>query len=148
MVMRKLVHAALFLVISLAGVAVLFLILDAPFAAFAQLLVYVGAVAILILFAILLTRNAGEVTEDKSGIISGLAVTLLAGGTIAACIVGSGLLQRSPIAMSGPSAREIGEHLLSRNIIPVEIIAILLTAALLGAIILALEEMPPREEQK
>src|SRR5208283_6189314 len=65
MSLRNLVHCALSLVVALAGLAALYLQLDAQFVGFAQILVYIGAVAILIVFAILLTRN-GEPSRHSS----------------------------------------------------------------------------------
>src|SRR5690242_17583165 len=61
--LRNLVHCALSLVVTFAGLAALFLQLDAEFVGFAQILVYVGAVAILIVFAILLTRGSEPPSE-------------------------------------------------------------------------------------
>src|SRR5438445_11103850 len=58
MSLRNLVHCALCLIVTFAGLAALFLNLDAEFVGFAQILVYIGAVAVLILFAILLTRSS------------------------------------------------------------------------------------------
>src|SRR5580698_6228967 len=67
MLLKNLVHCALALTVALAGLALLFLGLDAQFAGFAQILVYIGAVAILVVFAILLTRGSETPT---SGIFS------------------------------------------------------------------------------
>src|ERR1051325_2376008 len=75
MSLRNLVHCALCLALSFLGVAGLFLHLNAGFIAFAQILVYVGAVAILIVFAILLTRNA-EGKEGKAATNLALSVPL------------------------------------------------------------------------
>ncbi|HEU5458303.1 MAG TPA: NADH-quinone oxidoreductase subunit J, partial [Terracidiphilus sp.] len=79
--MKNLVHCALAVSVAFAGLALLFLQLDAQFAGFAQILVYIGAVAILVVFAILLTRNA-EV--PKEGTV--FSKTWLAGLAIAAAV--------------------------------------------------------------
>lgn len=148
MTLRNLVHCALSLAISFIGVATLFLHLNAPFAAFAQILVYVGAVAILIVFAILLTRNS-ETQEDRSkgGALIGLAVTALVAGTFFFCISGSSLLNGTANKYEA-TTRALGEKLMSSHVIPLEIMALLLTAAMLGAVILAMPERSNREEQR
>src|ERR1017187_836709 len=79
MSLRNLVHCALALAVSFSGIAALYLQLDAQFVGFAEILVYVGAIAILIVFAILLTRS-GETPEKSvltSGWWTGIAVTAM-----------------------------------------------------------------------
>lgn len=146
--LRNLVHCALFLAISFVGIAVLFLNLEAPFAAFAQLLVYVGAVAILILFAVLLTRGGTNTSEERKGSITGIAISLLAGGAMVVCIGSSSVFQFARRNVVPVSTRELGEQLMTTHLLPLETIAILLTAALLGAVILALPEAARKEHSK
>src|SRR5215831_9813242 len=91
MSLRNLVHCALALTVAFAGLAAAFLQLDAQFVGFAQILVYVGAVAILIVFAILLTRG-GEAPEKSvfsSSWLAGLVVALAVFGVLAWTIVKS-----------------------------------------------------------
>src|SRR6266699_2640360 len=91
MALRNLVHCALSLVVTLAGLAALYLQLDAQFAGFAQILVYVGAVAILVVFAILLTRGA-EVPEPaivSSGWLTGIAVSVAVFALLTYCVANS-----------------------------------------------------------
>src|ERR1700757_5109820 len=79
----NLVHCALCLVGCFAGLAGLYLLLGAEFVGFAQVLVYVGAVAILVIFAILLTRNSereASIVAPKSSWVVGLAVAAMTGG--------------------------------------------------------------------
>jgi NADH-quinone oxidoreductase subunit J len=140
MSLPSLVHCALCLALSFLGVAGLFLHMDAGFVAFAQILVYVGAVAILIVFAILLTRNAGA-DEQRVGSPLWLGIPL-------AGIVGAILLHAvfsTKIAMSekvatAPPVRELGRALMTSHVVPLEVIGVLLTVALLGAVVLALPE--------
>lgn len=140
MSLRNLIHCALCLAVSFIGVATLFLHLNAPFAAFAQVLVYVGAVAILIVFAILLTRNSeGEEEKGRGGALVGVAVTVLVAGTFFFCISGSNLLGASANSYEGTS-QALGKKLMTSHVIPLEIMALLLTAAMLGAVIIALPE--------
>jgi len=140
--LKNLVHAALALTIAFLGLALLFLRLDAQFAGFAQILVYVGAVAILVVFAILLTRGS---ELPKEGVFS---KTWLAGLAIAAAVfavIAWAVLQASPWLPRESTApavtvNDIGNALMNRYVLPLEIVAVLLTAALLGAVIVAMHE--------
>src|SRR5437773_9755448 len=91
MSLRNLVHCALALVVAFAGLAAAYLQLDAQFVGFAQILVYIGAVAILIVFAILLTRG-GEAPEKavfSATWLTGVAVTVAVPGVLVWAIVNS-----------------------------------------------------------
>jgi NADH-quinone oxidoreductase subunit J len=147
--LRNLVHCALALTVAFAGLALLFLQLDAQFAGFVQILVYVGAVAILVVFAILLTRSSE--TPKDGGVFSN---TWLAGLIIAAAIfavLGWAVLQSLrglPHETGTPTAtvQQIGTALMGRYVLPLEIVASLLTAALIGAVIVALHEKKQEAE--
>src|ERR1700746_2785016 len=141
--LRNTVHCALAVTVAFAGLALLFLQLDAQFAGFAQILVYIGAVAILIVFAILLTRSSE--TPENSAVFSR---TWLAGLAVAAAVfavLGWAILQTAPVlpgATPAPTVtvQQIGEALMGRYVLPLEIVALLLTAALIGAVIVAMHE--------
>ena len=140
--LKNLVHAALALTVAFLGLALLFLRLDAQFAGFAQILVYVGAVAILVVFAILLTKGS-EVPRDGVFSKSWLAGVAIAAGVFA--VLGWAVLQAAPAlpnqaAVPAVTVNDIGNALMSRYVLPLEIIAVLLTAALLGAVIVAMHE--------
>lgn len=140
--LKNLVHCALALTVAFLGLALLFLRLDAQFAGFAQILVYVGAVAILVVFAILLTRGSEVPVE---GVFS---KTWLVGLAIAAAVfavLGWAVLQAGPwlpneTAAPQVTVNQIGQALMGRYVLPLEIVAVLLTAALLGAVIVAMHE--------
>jgi NADH-quinone oxidoreductase subunit J len=142
--LKNLIHCALSLTVAFAGLALLFLQLDAQFAGFAQILVYIGAVAILIVFAILLTRSS-ETTKKDEGVFSR---TWLAGLAVAAAVfavLGWAILQAAPWLPQTPpvptvTVQQIGEALMGRYVLPLEIVALLLTAALIGAVIVAMHE--------
>jgi NADH-quinone oxidoreductase subunit J len=145
--LKNTVHCALAVTAAFAGLALLFLQLDAQFAGFAQILVYIGAVAILVVFAILLTRGS----ETPAGGV--FSRTWFAGLLIAAAVfmvLGWAVL-RSPAALPDQSAapavtvQQIGQALMGRYVLPLEIVALLLTAAMLGAVIVAMHE---KGEQK
>ena len=149
--LKNTVHCALALTVAFAGIALLFLKLGAQFAGFAQILVYIGAVAILVVFAILLTRGS---ETPKDGVYSKFPLTGLAIAAAVFAVLGWAVLN-SASALPGaanPSAAaptvtvmDIGNALMSRYVLPLEIVALLLTAALIGAVIVAMHE---KEEAK
>jgi NADH-quinone oxidoreductase subunit J len=143
MTLRNLVHCALSLALAFAGLAMLYLQLDAQFAGFAQILVYIGAVAILIVFAVLLTRGSeppGEAICSSHWLV-GVGVAAVVFALVGGMILSSMALedhQQAPI----PSAtvRQLGDQLMTRYVLPLEVLGLLLTAAMIGAVILAMQE--------
>lgn len=140
--LKNLVHAALALTLAFLGLALLFLRLDAQFAGFAQILVYIGAVAILVVFAILLTRGSDL---PREGVFSKtwLVGLMIAAGVFA--ILGWADLESArwlPRSAAAPNVtvNDIGQALMGRYVLPLEIVAVLLTAAMLGAVIVAMHE--------
>lgn len=144
MSLRNLIHCALCLALTFLGVAGLFLHMNAGFVAFAQVLVYVGAVAILIVFAILLTRSSEQPETRRA---SNLVLSIPLAIVVAAILINAISSTTLPVAASAataPAVREIGLALMTSHVIPLEVIGLLLTVALLGAVVLALPE--PRSE--
>ncbi|MGO8756636.1 MAG: NADH-quinone oxidoreductase subunit J [Terracidiphilus sp.] len=140
--LKPLVHCALATTVAFAGLAMLFLELDAQFAGFAQILVYIGAVAILIVFAILLTRGS-ELPEGGVFGKTWLVGLVIAAGVFA--VLAWAVLQSVhavPQQASVPvvTVRDIGTALVGRYVLPLEIVALLLTAATIGAVIVAMHE--------
>lgn len=144
MSLRNLVHCALCLVVTFAGLAGLYLQLNAEFVGLVQILVYVGAVAIVIAFAILLTRS-GEVSGPMGTPAwpLGLAVAGLVAGALAAAVGTSSLVAREAGEVAVPAIKRIGEAMLGDYVLPLEVTALLLTAAMIGAIILAMQDRRP-----
>lgn len=147
---KNVVHAALFLVGALGGSAALFLLLSAEFVAWVLVLVYIGAVVVLFLFGIMITRaptglDQGLDSEKKTwaAVLSLAVFVALAWGSIEA--FGS-----NPVATTGtPTATEIlGESLLGRFVIPFEIVGFILLAALIGGITIARRDQTPLEEEE
>jgi NADH:ubiquinone oxidoreductase subunit 6 (subunit J) len=142
MTLRNLVHCALAMAVAFGGLALLYLQLDAQFIGFTQILVYIGAVAILIVFAILLTRG-GETPEkfifSASWLWGGL-VTAAVFATLAWAIKNSFASQREPAKEVEATVKQIGDALMTKFVLPLEIIGLLLTAALIGAVIIAMKE--------
>jgi NADH-quinone oxidoreductase subunit J len=142
MSLRNLVHCALALACALAGLAAIYLQLGAQFAGFAQILVYVGAVAILVVFAILLTRGA-EVPEPaivSSGWPIGIAVSVIVFGLLTWCVATSKFSVQNKGGTPELSVRQIGDELMGKYVLPLEVLGLLLTAALIGATIIAMRE--------
>lgn len=137
----NLVHCALCFAVSLLGMAGVFLWLGAEFAGFAQILVYVGAISIVVVFAILLTRGGGKAEEDRffGRPVVGAAIALLVAAAVMMSIGGSNAAAGTTGA-GGASVREIGVRLMTTHVLALEIIALVLTAALLGSITLAMPE--------
>ena len=150
---RNVVHAALWLVVVLGGNAVVYLILQAEFLAMTQLLVYIGAIVVLFLFGIMLTRAPlGESDDlDNSQRILGAVVGVLLLGVIGCAVArtwGTDRLdfaayERPPriegvVSGSGNGRTQaLANTIFSDYLIPFEVISVLLTGALVGAIVLA-----------
>jgi NADH-quinone oxidoreductase subunit J len=140
--LKNTVHCALALTVAFAGLALLYLELDAQFAGFAQILVYIGAVAILIVFAILLTKGS-ETPKDGVYSKNWLAGLAIAAGVFA--VLGWAVLESARVlphetAVPNVTVLQIGNALMGRYVLPLEIVALLLTAALIGAVIVAMHE--------
>lgn len=150
MTLRHLVHCALCAAAAFAGLAVIYVQLDAEFVGFAQLLVYVGAIAILIVFAVLLTRG-DEIglgrRQSSPSWMAGVAVAVLVLAGIALPIFNSPSLQRGAPAAAVAPVKKIGEALMNRYVLPLETIGVLLTGALLGAVVIAMREEPAVSNQ-
>jgi NADH-quinone oxidoreductase subunit J len=142
MSLRNLVHCALSLVVALAGLAALYLALDAQFVGFAQILVYVGAVAILIVFAVLLTRS--DATPKKAiltpGWMAGIAVSAMVFHARLGGAEQHGHAKRKCRPRPWPPLKTSATLLMTQYVLPLEVIGLVLTAAMIGAVIIALKE--------
>jgi NADH-quinone oxidoreductase subunit J len=137
---RNIVHAVLWLAVCFVALAGVFMTLDAPFIAAVQILVYAGAVCIMVVFGIMLIRrgNMGESNQFNRQVFAGGGVAVLVtvlGGVVAfqTRYVGS------PPAVPANTVENIATLLLSKYVIPFEVAALLLLVALVGAIFLAKE---------
>jgi NADH-quinone oxidoreductase subunit J len=142
MSLRNLVHCALTLAVSFSGVAAVYLQLNAEFVGFTEILVYVGAIAILIVMAILLTRS-GEAPEKSvltSGWLAGVVVTVFVFTTLGWAVLKSSALPPPPAVAPHPTVKQIGDVLMTRYVLPLEIIALMLTTAMIGAVVIAYKE--------
>ncbi len=140
--LRNLVHCALSLTVTFAALAGIYLQLTAQFVGFAQILVYIGAVAILIVFAILLTRGREPEAQAvfSSSWVAGAGVALAVFGLMAGIILSSKLIGAARGPEPQVNVRVIGEQLMTHYVLPLEVLGLLLTAALIGAVVLALRD--------
>jgi NADH-quinone oxidoreductase subunit J len=148
--LRNLVHCALCVAVTFVGLAALYLQLSAQFVGFAQILVYVGAVAILIVFAILLTRGTDNPQQSifSSSWVAGIGVAVLAFGALAFSVGTSSVIYRTAPPAPQPAVRELGQQLMTHYVLPLEVIGLLLTAALIGAVIIAMRETPAPKDAR
>jgi len=144
--LRNLVHCALALAVSLAGLAAVYLQLDAQFVGFAQLLVYVGAVAILIVFAILLTRGSEPHPQPilSSTWLVGAGVAVAVFAVFAWGILSSKAVKQEAAPAPATTVAQLGNQLMTHYILPLEVLGLLLTSALIGAVLIAMQERRPR----
>jgi NADH-quinone oxidoreductase subunit J len=142
MLLRGLVHCALALAVAFAGLGALYLNLGAQFLGLAQMLVYVGAIAVLIVFVILLTRGGDDSPRMSGGSwqITGIVAATAIFAILAWAILHSFAMHAPGSPASPMSARQLGTALMEGYALPLEIIGLMLTAALIGAVILAMKE--------
>ena len=141
-VARSIFHSALFLVLTLMSVAAVFVVLGADFLAAAHVLVYVGAIMVLILFGIMLTPqhvplpDLAGLRQQVAGVVVASAVFSITAGTI--------LLSPWPRSLSQPvdvpTTATIGQGLFNTFVLPFELASVLLAAAMIGAIVIARED--------
>lgn len=142
MTLRNLVHCALCLAVAFIGLAGTYLQLGAQFIGLAQVLVYVGAVSILIVFAILLTRSGepGPGRQFSATSLMGVGIALAVFAVLGKVITSSELAKRGPVPAPETGVAQLGQKLMTDYILPLEVLALLLTAAMIGAVIIALRE--------
>jgi NADH-quinone oxidoreductase subunit J len=135
---RRIVHAALWLVVALGAVAGCFGALRAEFVALVQILVYVGAIVVLVLFALMLTKAPtnpqSDLTSRRSpfaAVVSGVLAVVLGAGVVVA--FGNEKIDSVPAG----SAKAVGTAVFRSWVLPFEVLSVLLLAALIGAIVLS-----------
>lgn len=149
---RNIIHAALWLITALLAMGMLYLLLEAPFLAVVQVLIYVGAVSVLVLFAVMLTRHVtgGSAERQLYGnwwvgllVAGALLGLILAPAILASDWVGAGeAATGAPVSseateLAGPL--EIGVAFMREYLLPFQVAAVLLLVALVGAIVIAFE---------
>ncbi|MEU6209317.1 NADH-quinone oxidoreductase subunit J [Streptomyces sp. NPDC047023] len=143
---RQLVHAALWLVVALGGIAVEYLLLTAEFIAWVQVLIYLGSVVVLLLFGLMLTKAPiGRSPDADSGNrLIALGVAVVAAVALVWVVVDA--FRTTWIDLDGPvqgSTKVSGEILFQHWVLPFEALSVLLLAALIGAIVLSRKNEAP-----
>jgi NADH-quinone oxidoreductase subunit J len=144
---RQLVHAALWLVVSLGGLAGCYLVLSAELVAVVQLLIYLGAVIVLLLFAVMVTRAPIGPSEDldTGNRPVAVAVAVATAGLLVALLVDAFRTATVDLSTVEPgSAEAIGAAVFRTWVLPFEVVSVLLLAALVGAIVLSRREVGSR----
>ena len=140
MALRNLIHSALLLIASWAGIAAFYLWAGAEFVAFAQVLIYVGAVSMVVLFAVLLTRRSRADLEIAPDSVTRAVAALLTGGAVLGVLFGA-VLSTPIISTTQPppalTVKTIGLQLMGPHAAALLIVGVLLTVALLGAVVIA-----------
>lgn len=145
---QNLFHAGLSLIVSFLGVAAIYTSLSAPFVAGMQVLVYAGAIAVLLLFAFMLTHDIMRPMETSSRVQQGaalLACFLLLGG-MGRVLVSSGWGELGPGSPDSVPLAVLGQAFLTNFLVPFELISLLLLITLIGAVVIARKEerdLPP-----
>ena len=141
---KKLVHAVLWLGVTLAMTAVLFVQLGAPFLAGMQLLLYVGGVMTLMIFGVLLTHKDGDgdLKSDPASKQRGALVALAVFSVLAGTIWMSASTLHSFAPPSEGRIGELGRSLLTQHLVAFEVLSVLLLAAMIGAVVIARRRDP------
>lgn len=140
---KNVFHSALFLVVVLVSVAGLYLLLEAPFIAMVQVLIYVGAISTLIIFAIMLTRRLMNTHQRQRNEQWLLSATVCLGLLLVLVVLITQV--HWPVVQTNvpvDSLHRLGQDLMDRYVLPLEVVAVLLLAALIGAIVIARERTP------
>jgi len=145
---RNLIHGVFALLVFFAGLSGLFLLLLAEFIAAVQVLVYIGAVGILLLFAIMLTeRVTGD--DDRRVTSRGWFWGLVVTAAVFVVLLLPAIQQLPPPKAAqtiDPSVKELGHKLMNPYVVTLEVLALLLTTALIGAVTAAQGVRMPKEE--
>lgn len=144
---KNILHSAFYLILSFVGVAAIYVLLEAPFIAVVQVLVYVGAIAILIIFAIMLTRRlmSKDMEQHNAQWIPALVGALALFAVLAWIVYSAGWPVQEGVPPAEPVS-QLGQDLLTTYLVPFEIASVLLVAALVGAILIGHEKGVRREE--
>lgn len=143
---RNLIHSALWLILALFGIAVFYVLLDAGFFAVIQVVIYIGAIAILFIFAAMLTRRVMQDTGPQSNSnwwMGALIALLLLAGIALVLVSWQGFSTSAPVlANQAGQLSQLGQALVSPDqyVLPFEIASVLLVAGMIGAIYVAGEK--------
>ncbi len=152
---RNVVHAALFLVLTLAATAGVFILLSAEFVAWVLVLVYIGAVVVLFLFGTMITRapigretNLSHATRWPAALASAAVLGVTVWLVVDLSQGGNGFSDPLPAVGVATDTGVLGEGFITRYLIPFEAVGFVLLAALIGGITLARKDLTPAEEDE
>jgi len=139
---RNIIYSALALMISFIGVAGLYVILGADFIAGVQVLLYVGGVLVLTLFAVMLTQGIRdvEVSNRSVGVVPALVIVAATFAVMYRAVKQAGWAEKA-LDMTNSSSYAVGNALLGEYILPFEVASIVLLAVLVGAVVLTRKEV-------
>jgi NADH-quinone oxidoreductase subunit J len=140
---RNLIHSVLFLALTFVGVAGIYIVLSADFVAVVQVLIYAGAVGVLMTFAIMLTPGADRLNSSTVFQAPALVLSGLVLGVIVFVAIDTDWRVSDRGAFS-TTAASLGEAFMKPYIVPFEVASVLLATAMIGAIILSREETDER----
>ncbi len=143
---RNILYSALGLLFALMGAGALYVFLSADFLAVTQLLVYIGGVLVLILFAVMLTNRITEVNVSNRslGVGGGIAVLLATAPVLVFVAVTTPWATSVPDALA-PTTRDVGNGFLTQWLLPFELASLVLLATLIGAVVIARKELKQDE---
>jgi NADH-quinone oxidoreductase subunit J len=139
---RNILYSALGLLSSLLGAGSLYVLLSADFVAVTQLLIYVGGVLVLVLFAVMLTNRITEITVSNTsfGLFGGVLLFVAAAPVLLAVALVTPWKATAPPALA-PTTQLIGDQFLTKWLLPFEIASLVLLATLVGAVVIARKEV-------
>jgi NADH-quinone oxidoreductase subunit J len=149
---RHIIHSALYLALALLCVATYFILLKAEYLAVVQIMVYIGAVVVMILFALMLTRTyvgeATNISNKQVGIAAAVSVLLLWALGIIIYITRNGFTWINTDNIPVLSVKDLGAILFSKYVLPFEIISLLILGSLIGSVVLAMKEKNGNYDKK
>lgn len=137
---RNLIHAVLFLVMTFVGVAGIYIVMSADFVAMAQILIYAGAISVLLVFAVMLTPSADRRNSETSFQLPALALALFV-LTVTVFVIYDTNWQLANRGQFASTAASLGRAFLHPYVVPFEVASVLLVVAMVGAIVLTQEEV-------
>jgi NADH-quinone oxidoreductase subunit J len=139
---KNVVHAALWLVVTLASVGSVYLLLGAEFVAWVQVLIYVGAIVVLLLFSLMLTKapiGRDALDNQQRGIAAFVGLGVLAGLVF---LIQDAFGDAGKFKPAAVTTSEVGTSIFQDFVLPFEVVSVLLLAALVGAVVLARRDDP------
>ncbi|MDH4156839.1 MAG: NADH-quinone oxidoreductase subunit J [candidate division Zixibacteria bacterium] len=140
--LKNIFHCALALVLCLFAVAGVYILLNAEFLAAAQVLIYVGAVAILMIFAVMLTSKLAsrKIRQTNENALTAFFVCVIVALSTIVLITKTDVWRLTDKALPADNIATIGKYLMTKFMLPFEVVSVLLLAAMIGAIVLARKE--------